>query len=401
MQSRFVVEHARIDDDVPVKRTSEATQPAKREADGPGVETLAQLIRGEIDSFCLAGRYRVEHWLDRGGMASIYVGVELGCGRPVAIKILREDGDDWVTGLARFINEARLSSRIEHPNVVEVLDWGTTSTGLMYLVMELLHGEDLRTTLGRRGRLPWPRVRALMLELCAGLAATHRAGVVHRDLKPANCFRVNGGAGERLKLVDFGVAAPAPGSSAPADTRAEIVGTAEYMAPEQIRGERVDARADIYSAGVILAELLTGKTPFRAKTRQAVLSAQCYEHPPTLEQLAPPHLELDPRLELIYARALAKRPEDRFASIDEFALALEALPVRESAIISGGFRQLPERGATPRAKSPRERAGIRGEPEQRDLPSRIRHAFANSWVELSVVLMAGACAASSYAALLR
>src|SRR5690606_1143979 len=142
----------------------------------------------------------VERALGHGGMASVYAAHDLDADRLVALKILSEECCTRPPQVARFSREARLHGRIHHPNVVEVLDFGSTETGVIYLAMELLDGEDLGRTLARRSTLPWPRARELMLEICAGLGAAHRAGVVHRDLKPSNCFRVLVGGRESIRL---------------------------------------------------------------------------------------------------------------------------------------------------------------------------------------------------------
>lgn len=334
------------DDDAVVQaRDRQGSVTCPNAVDLPCSPTLADfeaLERGELDTLVIADRYRVDRWLECGGMASIFVGEELATGREVAIKVLQRGGENWHSTLLRFITEARTSYSIRHPNIVEVLDWGTTPDAVMYIVMELLRGEDLHATLERRGRLPWERVKPLMLQLCAGLEAVHDAGVVHCDVKPANCFRAVDGGLETLKLVDFGIATLTPAALAgQPPVGSEVVGTPEYMSPEQIRGESLDPRTDVYSAGVILAELLTGRTPFEGSDRTAIFEGHLRGQVPPLRRLAPPHLHFDRRLESIFARALAKRRGDRFASIREFAAALEGVPAHCEALVSGEFLELP------------------------------------------------------------
>ena len=333
-------------EDVPSVRETIENDPNKdgNMFDGPEIEDFRRLERGQIDVLCINGRYRVDSWLECGGMASIYVGEDSRDGRPVAIKVLTDDCEALDITLQRFISEARLSCQIRHPNVVEVLDWGTTPQGVMYIVMELLRGEDLHATLERRGHLPWARVRELMLQLCAGLEAVHAQGVVHRDVKPANCFRVVHEDGrETLKLVDFGIATLTPAALAGQvlGVEGEIIGTPEYMSPEQARGEKVDQRADVYSAGVILCELLTGRPPVQGKTHSAVLTEQVYGQIAPLSQLAPLGVVIDPRLEAIHAKALAKDPAERYASVSELAAAIAAVPAHKQAQVSGAFTELP------------------------------------------------------------
>ncbi len=237
----------------------------------------------------------------------------------------------------RFNQEAQVCARIRHPNIIEVFDSGTTTNGLSYLVMELLQGESLRSVIAGGRGLPWAEVRPLMVQLCAGLDAAHSHGVVHRDLKPDNCFCVDDPSRptRRLKLLDFGLAAPidraperrpvpTPGDREIADTRSRAaVGTPHYMSPEQCMGSAVDQRSDIYAAGIMLCELLTGVVPFRQRTPSAVLLAQIYEPPPTLGELM--GIAVDPRLEAVFARAVAKDPRERFGSARGLADALEEI----------------------------------------------------------------------------
>ncbi|HVH98375.1 MAG TPA: serine/threonine-protein kinase [Enhygromyxa sp.] len=305
-------------------------------------DDLERLAAGQLDAVLVADRYRVERALGRGGMASVYAAHDLNVDRPVALKILSADCSGHPLLLARFSREARLHGRIHHPNVVEVLDYGTSDTGLIYLVMELLEGEDLGCTLARLPALPWPRARELMLQICAGLGAVHAAGVVHRDLKPSNCFKIVVDGHESICLVDFGIAAAI---DEPRSERLtlddQIVGTPEYMSPEQARGERVDQRSDIYAAGLLLGEMLTGSLPFRAATSSAMLAAQIYEPAPTLRSLLPPNVLIPAALEPVYARALAKQPEQRFATIDQLAAALRAIAPGGPVLCSGSFERAP------------------------------------------------------------
>jgi len=313
---------------------------------------------GDLSALRIGGRYRLEGRLGRGGMAEVFRGRHVDLDRPVAIKMLHPRERSSEEALRRFMQEARLCARIRHPNVIEVFDFGSTSDGLLYLVMELLAGEDLRATIARHRGLPWPRVRSLMMQICAGLEAAHVHGVVHRDLKPSNCYRVpEARRGEQIKLLDFGVATVGVGVGVTgtgaqaqperdrgADTvyRGEritvsgvIVGTPEYMSPEQARGGAVDHRSDVYAAGIILCELLTGKVPFTGKPVSAVLDAQIHARPPTLGALH--GAEVDPRVEAVFAQALAKQPQQRFHSIRALSEAVEAIEAGGRPEVSGVF----------------------------------------------------------------
>ena len=278
----------------------------------------------------LARRYRILACIGRGGMATVYRARQLSLGREVAVKVLHRAPSEL--GLARFYAEASLTAQIRHTNVVDILDLDVTETGAPFIVMELLQGEDLYARLSREGPMSWKMVRSLLLQICEGLGAAHRAGVVHRDLKPANCFYSYGHEGEVIKLLDFGVAQATKTSSQERLTIDEhVVGTPEYMAPEQAKGESVDARADIYALGIILGELLTGKVPFEAKTPQAVIAAHIYKEAPSLDELAAPEIPRGPAfdgLAAIYARALSKDPAARYESIADMAEAIAAVGER-------------------------------------------------------------------------
>jgi serine/threonine-protein kinase len=317
--------------DVPTRRSP------RRVAEATHAD-LERLATGELDAVLVAARYRVERVLGRGGTASVYGAHDLASDRAVALKILYEDCSARPPVVARFSREARLNGRIHHPNVVEVFDFGSSNAGLIYLAMELLEGEDLGRTLARRSTLPWPRARALMLEICAGLAAVHAAGVVHRDLKPSNCFKLVIAGRESIRIVDFGIATAIDELGTERLTlNDQIVGTPEYMSPEQARGERVDHRSDIYAVGLLLGELLTGSLPFRAATSPAMLTAQIYEPPPTLGSLLPPDVQVPAALEPVYARALAKHPDQRFADVEQLAAALLAVAPGGPVLSSGSF----------------------------------------------------------------
>lgn len=332
-------------DGVPLQSDQHAERTLPQAAAGSGGPTHTQLravADGRSPPLTLADRYQVERRLGRGGMATVYAGRLLSLDRPVAIKILNEDHRYRDDRLSRFVAEAHVTSRLRHPNIVEVLDFGSTERGVVFMVMELLEGEDLRSMVRRDGPLPWARVQALMRDICSGLSAAHHADLVHRDIKPANCFYVDG----VVKLLDFGVATHTSASAGSTMESAEtgratqtseqdledrltadgrVIGTPEYMSPEQAQGGSVDARSDIYAAGILLGELLTGRVPFEAKCSTGVISAQIFETPPSLQELGGEDFLVVEAVEAIYARALSKDPNDRFATIEAFAAAIAAV----------------------------------------------------------------------------
>jgi serine/threonine-protein kinase len=310
-------------DDVPEKTDREITEPmAIGERRGPSHAELAVLSKGNSKPLILADRYLVERKLAHGGMATLYAGRLISLDKPVAIKVLDIRHGRQDNALSRFLAEAQTTAYIRHPNIVEVSDFGSTPEGIVYMVMELLEGEDLCSLLAREGPLPWEIVQTLMLEICAGLAAIHRAGVVHRDLKPANCFLTPTG----VKLLDFGIASnERPSTSERLTEEGRVIGTPEYMSPEQAKGEYVNGRSDVYAAGIMLGELLTDEVPFQGKTASAVIAAHIYEPPPTLRDLV--GSPVDRELEKIYARSLQKDPAQRYESITDFADAVAKVEI--------------------------------------------------------------------------
>jgi serine/threonine protein kinase len=320
-------------DGVPLRFDRERTLPhVVATSFGPSHQQLRALAEGRSEPLTLGNRYRLERRLGIGGMATVYAGRLLTVDRAVAVKVLH-DSCDQHDRIARFVAEARTTAQLRHPNIVDVLDFGSTEEGVVFMVMELLEGEDLRSLIRREGPQPWPRVQALMLDICEGLAVVHTAGIVHRDLKPANCFYVDG----RIKLLDFGIATPTSsprfldltGVRAWAELReaeeGRVIGTPEYMSPEQAQAQLVDARSDIYSAGILLGELLTGRLPFASKRAATVIASQIYDPAPRLRELGGEAFKVPLAVEAIYAQALCKLRDDRFSTVEAFAAAIAAV----------------------------------------------------------------------------
>jgi eukaryotic-like serine/threonine-protein kinase len=264
----------------------------------------------------LASRYRVERSLGEGGMGRVYEAVDRQLGRRVAIKLIREGVDD-LAGRERFLREARSAAALSHPNACQLYEV-SEHDGEPFLVMELLEGEPLSTRLAR-GRMSKEEAAAVVLPLMDVLSAFHEAGLIHRDLKPSNVFLTQQG----VKLLDFGLARRtqrADALTAPALTvPGSVTGTLRYMAPEQITGDPVDARTDIFALGVMLFEMLTGSIPFGAQTNVEWLNAVLTEDP---RPLGDPELRaLDP----VVVRALRRKPDDRYASVAEMGAALRAV----------------------------------------------------------------------------
>ncbi len=280
--------------------------------------------------------FEIVRQLGAGGMGTVYEAEHLFFRRRVAVKVLRSELAMTADLVQRFFNEARATSAIRHPNIVEVVDVGMLPDGVPYLVMELLEGENLGDRLARVKRLPIAGAVELAWQAASALEAAHEKGIVHRDLKPDNLFLVPDPRrldGERVKVLDFGIAKLRvdPGS-APVHTMAgALFGTPPYMAPEQCRGlsAEIDQRTDIYALGVILYESLCGQRPFVADSVVDLMLLHLSAEPiPPSERCQ----DLPPELERTVLKALAKRPDDRFATMAEFseALAASASPLQHA-----------------------------------------------------------------------
>lgn len=343
-----------------------ASPKSRSSGPGPSHEDFEKLARGELPELILAERYRLERRLGRGGMGSVYFGRHVALGRPVAVKVLDADEQEWGWAVARFMREARLAAKVRHRNIVDVYDFGSTPDGVVYIVMEALFGRDLRAII-RHNRLNWQWVRYLMKQICAGVDAIHSAGVVHRDLKASNCFYVE--QSSVVKVLDFGIAAiERVGND---DPKRMVVGTPEYMAPEQIRGAPADRRSDVYAGGILLYELLTGRTPFSARTAERVFDLQLHATPPSLWSVVP-DLVAPPGLDAVLARALAKEPRRRYQSMRELASALEQ--VESSSPLRRLFRRntpTGSNGVVPRA-SDEDAPTLRSQEPPEDPPAEPR-----------------------------
>ncbi len=301
----------------------------------------------------LDGKYRVESVIGAGGMGVVYEGRHKGIDRRVAIKFLTPETCTNNEVRQRFINEAKIAAALGHKNIVAVLDLGETTEGVPYIVMEYLEGESLSDHIESQGVLRFDRAVPLTMQVLDGLHAVHSEGIIHRDLKPENVFLARQSGGEEIvKLLDFGISRLGrDDSSATRLTEAgKVYGTPYYVSPEQAEGRLdVDHRADIYSVGVLLYEMVTGYLPFRAKS-YATLMVDIITRPPPDPRDYLPELPVD--LVAVINKALAKTPSVRYGSAKEMSAALSIFQNRPSMPPSSTTSQPPARRSSPRPSDP-------------------------------------------------
>jgi serine/threonine-protein kinase len=267
----------------------------------------------------IGDRFRIDAAIGRGAMAEVYRALDLQTSAYVALKILRHTAIEDAVSLARFAREAEVQSMLRHRNVAALLATGVTDKHEPYLALELLRGKSLRSVLKAEGRIPPRRAASYAFQALHGLAAVHGAGVLHRDLKPANIMlEPSPGPVERVVLIDFGFATFE--GSAKLTLQGTVVGSLTYIAPERLRGEPTDQRADLYAIGVILFELLAGRPPFTADDDFDLIAQHLDIEPPHLHAIDP---ALPAGLGDVISRALHKQPSERYAGALEMAAALE------------------------------------------------------------------------------
>jgi serine/threonine-protein kinase len=292
-----------------------ATQPSS--AGGAAASAPApDLVGREI-----GGRFRILAKLGEGGMGAVYRGEQMSLKRRVAIKLLHPDLSKDPALVRRFNAEAELVAKLSHPNTVNIYDFGQDRDGLLFIAMEYLEGRSLRQAVSAEGPLPVRRALHIVGQVAASIADAHHHGIVHRDLKPDNVMLTERGRDrDVVRVLDFGIAKLRDEQNKaqtqnPMTRQGDLVGTPQYMAPEQIRGEPVDGRTDVYALGTILYEMVTGRLPFEGPSLMAILSRHLLDTPeaPTVRR---PDLGLPPAIDVLVMQMLAKDPAHRIASMD-------------------------------------------------------------------------------------
>jgi serine/threonine protein kinase len=305
-------------------------------------------IASEVDPLIgrsIGGKFVIERLLGAGAMGAVYRASQTALERTVAIKVMHGEIAFDPTFAARFHREAKAVSRIDHPNLIRVLDYGQEADGLLYIAMEFLDGRDLFQVIEEEWPLPHDRIVDIVSQVLSALAEAHDAGVLHRDLKPENIMLLrrkseDGAPIDVVKVCDFGIAKIQEPEARPAPARGGrnltaaglVVGTPGYMSPEQARSEPCDARSDLYSVGVILYQLLSRRLPYEGSTPLDVVVRSLHEPPPPLGTHGP---TAAPGLEPLCMKAMSKRPEERYPSAREMRAALRAaIPVPRQVVIS-------------------------------------------------------------------
>ena len=290
---------------------------------------------GDLVGTVIAERYHILKKLGEGGMGTVYLAEHVKMGRKAALKVMNPGMAHDPDAIARFNREAANASRLNHPNACAIYDFGETPEGLIYLAMEFIEGTSLTDLIEKNGALPAPRAASIIHQSADALAVAHDYGIVHRDLKPDNIMIAKGRDGADIaKVVDFGIAKASSSDAQKVTKTGLVVGTPEYMSPEQLAGDKLDGRSDIYSLGLVAFNCLTGKLPFPSNSAQEAMIMRLTDHPKTLADMRP-DIAWPEELQRVMDKALARDAVDRYANAAEFgrdiAKAVENMPAAVAA----------------------------------------------------------------------
>jgi len=337
-----------------------------------------QVIEGEGSSDPLVGktidgRYYVEKILGEGGMGLVYRGKHTILNKPLAIKVLRPDVSRDEEIISRFKQEAQSASSIGNQHIIDISDFGNLPDGSTYFIMEFLDGSDLTKVIETQSPVAPNRIVHIAKQLCDALGAAHDAGIVHRDLKPDNIYLVRrGGDSDFVKVLDFGIA-KVGGTSSKLTRAGQVFGTPHYMSPEQCAGTGVDHRTDLYAIGIILYEMVTGRTPFDADNLMGILTKHLYEAPIAPSQIRP---DCPPELEAIIIKCIAKKQDERYQNCRELLEDMKRIEAGMPALASSStYSQVP---AIPNPSMP--------SITQRALPQQ-QQGGAGKWIGLAAILV--------------
>jgi serine/threonine protein kinase len=303
----------------PFSQPTPARGTAMGRAEPPAAASPMNLVDQVLD-----GRYRIVRKVGEGGMSFVYLANDTATKDRYAIKVLSQALSNDQNAMQRLKREASLGMRLAHPNVCHIIRMGETQDGLVYVVMPFVEGEILSDRNNRKGTLPLEEVATFVSEIAAGLHVAHELKIVHRDLKPENIMICKSEDGsERAVVMDFGLAKERRADAELQKLTATgiILGTPEFMSPEQLRGKPLDPRTDVYSLGLMTYEMLTGKLPFTGRTQQEMMIARLRSEPVPLRQ-ARPELDFSEAVEKVLAKSMQRAPDDRYTTAPEFAAAL-------------------------------------------------------------------------------
>jgi eukaryotic-like serine/threonine-protein kinase len=290
--------------------------------------------QGDLIGTIVAERYHILKKLGEGGMGTVYLAEHVKMGRKAALKVMNPGISAEADAVARFNREAANASRLNHPNVCAIYDFGETSAGLIYLAMEFIEGESLTSVIAKNGFLSAPRTASIIHQAADALAVAHDHGIVHRDLKPDNIMIAKDrDGGDVVKVVDFGIAKASSSDAQKVTKTGLVVGTPEYMSPEQLSGQTLDGRSDIYSLGLVAFDCLTGLLPFPSDSAQETMMMRLTEQPRTLAEMKP-DVAWPPELQTVMDKALARDRDSRYQKSAEFGREITKAVASMPAVVA-------------------------------------------------------------------